>query len=154
MTTHQVAMARPYRKNALESIGDASLMLIRQKNFPNQFDERDSYEMSDHDRLKPEHVSSCCKQHIGNTDWCIGYWARKAFDRQIMAFLIDILEADKSIKWTGYRIMGTLNRSTGWPVWTLELFAKHPETDTLVYTGPNAPNVEPQRRNRPGNHAW
>lgn len=52
-----------------------------------------------------------------------------------------MLKADKTIAWSGYRVLGTVNRGNGYPVWTLEIFAKGPDSDTEVYTGQVAPNV-------------
>jgi hypothetical protein len=66
---------------------------------------------------------------------------RRAKDQQVIDFLVDVLKADKSVTWTGYRVLGTVNRSNGHPVWTLEIFAKDLKSDTEVYTGQDAPNV-------------
>ena len=44
-------------------------------------------------------------------------------------------------EWSGVRVTGSVNRSNGYPVFCIELFAKHPDSDTKVYSGQAAPNV-------------
>jgi hypothetical protein len=38
-------------------------------------------------------------------------------------------------------LLGSVNHGSGYPVWSLQLFAKHPDSKTVVYTGEKAPNV-------------
>lgn len=59
-----------------------------------------------------------------------------------MSFVKDILKADPEVDWTGFRITGTVNRSSGYTVFTIEVFAKHPDSSTKVYSNSTAPNVD------------
>jgi hypothetical protein len=145
----RVYIANPYRPRALGSLGDGAYLLIRQFNFPLEYSDQDKHVQADHDRCfmwDYKHASRCFKQHTGTGDLGFEQWVDSAKDEQVIAFLADILKATASVVWTGYRIMGTVNRSNGYPVWTLELFAKGPMSDTKTYTGPNAPNVRPLSR--------
>jgi len=137
--------AEPYRHGAMGSLGDASYMLLRQFNFPDTYAPAlDKHITADHDRCMSwdyKHVSRCFEKHTGTGELGLQDWLRRATDENVLAFLSDILKADTGVVWTGYRIMGTVHRGNGYPVWTLELFAKHPKSKTKVYTGSNAPNV-------------
>jgi hypothetical protein len=42
--------------------------------------------------------------------------------------------------------MGIARRDTGSPIWGLELFAKHPESATIVFNTDNVPNLIPHSR--------
>lgn len=141
----QVYPASQYKAANMGSFGKASGMFIRQFNFPDIYDdELDSYEVRDHDRImqsESEHANTCFKKHTGKGEFGFEGWALNAYDAKILIFLKDIMRADKAINWTGYRIRGTVNVGNGYPVWTLELFAKHPDSKTIVYTGDKAPNV-------------
>ncbi len=148
--TLEVYKAEPYRPNELGSFGKASCMLLRQFNFPNTYNlHMDLLIQIDHDRcmsLDYEHASQCFKKHTGTGEGGLADWLKEASDEAVIEFLKDILRAEPEVKWTGYRIMGGVNRSNGYPVWTLNLFAKHPDSETVVYTGPSAPNVLPGPR--------
>ncbi len=140
----KVLPAQPYDPNETGSLGHASCMLLRQFQFPDEFFAPDKHTQADHDRLlmwDHGHTSNCFKKHMDTGDMGLGDWVRHASDENILNFLKDVLKTDSSIKWTGYRVTVTVHRGTGYPVWGLELFAKHPSTDTVVYTGQNAPNV-------------
>jgi hypothetical protein len=141
----KVFQAEPYRYGAMGSLGNASYMLIRQHQFPNEFSPAlDKMVGWDHDRIiqqQYEHGSRCFKEHTGTGDMGLEYWIKGAAPEKVIAFLQDILKADPIVKWTGFRVLGTVNRSNGYPVWTLQLFAKHPQSKTVVYDGQNAPNV-------------
>jgi hypothetical protein len=126
-------------------------MLMVQHQFPNTYDEtRDALTGADSDRISGwdyEHARRCCKEHTNSGDQGIGYWAQRQPPEKVLVFLKDLLKADPAKEWTGFRVLGTVHRSNGFVVWSLELFAKHPETDTPVYSGSCAPNVEqPARR--------
>ncbi len=145
----QVYKAEPFRFGAMGSLGDASSMLIRQFQFPNTFDERDQKVLEDSDRLSTRdygYNSACYLRHTGKGELRLPEWAREVTHQKVLAFLIDVLKVDKAVAWTGYRITGTVNRSNGYPVYTYELFAKHPESDTVVYNEGKAPNVLPGPR--------
>ncbi len=76
----------------------------------------------------------------------LGFWAQKATPEEILAFLKEVtqpclLETQQTLLWTGFRIMVSVHQGNGFPVYTLELFAKHADTSTQVYSEANAPNV-------------
>ncbi len=141
----QVVKANPYVSSEMGSTGNASYMLIRQFQFPYNYNERkDRHLIQDHDRIEQrnyEFARKCFAKHTRKGSMGLGDWAKVATNEQILAFLEEMLQADKTAKWTGYRIMGTVHRGHGGAVYTLELFAKNPDTQTEVYTGQDAPNV-------------
>ena len=142
----QVRKARErYRPGALGSSSRTSYMLIKQYQFPDTYDEHlDKYCQADHDRIfQADHVhaSKCFEKHTGNGECYFEDWARSATNEQIMTFLVEVLKEDHKISWTGYRILGSVHLDNGFTVFTLEIFAKHPETATPVYTYEDAPNT-------------
>jgi hypothetical protein len=146
---HRVYPATPYEYGQLGSLGNAAYMLLRQFQFPDTFSGKDKLASADHDRCMQwdhNHASRCFKEHTGTGELGLEGWLQRATDEQVIQFLVDILKAESNVVWTGYRIMGSVHRGNGYPVWSLSLFAKHPESDTVVYTGANAPNVQPKRR--------
>lgn len=128
------------------SFDKTSYMLIRQYQFPDvYYRDMDILLSADDDRCfmwDYKYTRRCFTEHLGTGEGALERWAMSATLEKIMAFLKDILKADEATNWTGFRIMGTVNRANGFPVWTFQLFAKHPETDTKVYSGLDAPNVE------------
>lgn len=145
MANNRVYQASPYNPGEMGSLGRASYMLLRQFQFPDEYDsDFDKLITADHDRCMSwdyEHARRCFNEYTGTGELGLEGWLGRQADEKIMAFLKDILKADASVKWTGYRIMGSVHRGNGYPVWTLELFAKHPDSDTKVYTDSQAPNV-------------
>lgn len=129
----------------LGSLGRASNKLIRQFNFPDTYDPtRDKIRGEDHDRLLSWDLSvtrAILKEHTGTYEMGIGNWIRNATAEAALAFCVALLRADPAVQWAGFRVMGTVHRGNGFVVWTIEIFAKHPETTTKVYTGSHAPNV-------------
>lgn len=149
---NQVYPAEPYRYGEMGSLGKASYMLLRQFNFPDTYSKDDKLVQSDHDICSMwdyQHVKRAFNEHTGKGELGLSDWLKKAKDKEVFDFLVDILKEDKNTTWTGFRIMGTVNKSNGGPVWTLELFAKHPKSDTKVYSGEKAPNVLPGPRRKP-----
>lgn len=149
MAKKRVYPATPYQYGRLGSLGDASYMLLRQYRFPDTYSEKDELIVRDHDRCMDqdyEHARRCFKEHTGTGECGLQAWLERATDEQVIKFLEDILKVDRNIGWTGYRITGTVNRGNGFPVWSLSLFAKHPQSDTKVYTGEDAPNVQARGR--------
>lgn len=141
----RVYTAKSYRSCSLGSLARTSYMYLRQFQFPDTYDGRDKHMTADSDRCFSwdyEHVRRCFTQHTGTGELGFESWVLGATDQQIMGFIQDILKADSGIRWTGFRAMGSVHLGNGCPVWTLELFAKHPDSDTPVYTGPDAPNVK------------
>jgi hypothetical protein len=126
----QVELANPYRACALGSLGNADRMLVRQFKFPASYNEDLDRMLSlRHDPTSCQDylkASGCFKKHTGANEMCFEQWAKESSNDEIFKFLEDILNADNSIKWTGYRILGTVNKANGFLIWTLELFSKHP----------------------------
>ena len=141
----KVYEAEAYRYGAMGSLGDASYMLLSQYQFPDEYDsDRDKLTGWDHDRIMQqqyEHGTRCFEQHTGTGELGLEGWLKRAEPEKVLAFLRDILKADPTINWTGYRILGSVHRGNGYPVYTLQLFAKHPESVTVVYNTENAPNL-------------
>lgn len=144
--------AKPYVSCCLGSLDRTAHMYLRQFQFPNVYDGKlDNKIMADSDRTflwDHQHARRCFQQHTGTGELGFERWILSTTDKAAMEFLKDILKADESVEWTGYRVTGSVHQGNGYPVWTLELFAKHPESETQVYTGENAPNV---RGKRPSN---
>jgi hypothetical protein len=145
-----VYRAELFRPSELGSLGKASCMLICQHQFPHAYDEvLDKLISFDHDKIMEQqyaHGSGCFKKHTGTGDMGLAGWARRTSPEKILKFVRDILDADIRVEWTGFRILGTVHRGNGAPVWTLQLFAKHPKSKTLVYDTENAPNLIPGPR--------
>jgi hypothetical protein len=159
-------VATRYRTGCMESLGNAMYALIRQHDFPFEYDEKkDAYTSADHDRCFQwdyAHAKRCFKEHTGTGDMGFEQWVRNSHAEEVMAFLKDILKvADLDAKgvfghpvgdsgWTGFRILGTVHRGNGYPVWSLELFAKGKGSKTKVYgeTDFNPPNLEPGPKRR------
>lgn len=132
------------------SLGMAANKLIRQFNFPLHYEDDEPLLHADHDRViqwDHEHAMAAFKRHMNTGDMVLASWARSASDKRVMALLEDLLKVKESenysdVKWTGYRITGTVNRSNGYPVYSLWLFAKRKDSETEVFTGEDAPNVD------------
>lgn len=142
-----VTKAEPNRLMAMGSLGDASNMLLQQYQFPNSYRDDEIVIGEYHDRLMGwdyDHWTNIMEKYksklIGN------YGLTTRFEQSkptvLLKFLIDILKADTSIKWTGFRILGSVNKSNGYPVYIFQLFAKSPKSKTNVYSDSNAPNVK------------
>lgn len=141
----RVFLANPYRPGALGSFGNAKYMLLRQYQFPDEYDERlDTHLRVDHNLLfqeEPERVIQCFRIYTEGDERSFNSWLRSAKDSAIILFLKDITKADLRVNWTGYRVTGTVHYNSAFPVLTLELFAKHPKSKTKVYSEDDAPNV-------------
>ena len=143
----QVRKAEPERFDGMSSTGDASGMYIRQYKFPDTFKDDEILLSADSDRCFQwdyDHADAACDRHMGTGDLGIASWVRKATPADVIAFFADILKAEEQypgVKWTGFRLTGTVNRSNGGAVFHLALFAKKPRSGTKVYTGQKAPNV-------------
>lgn len=126
------------------SIGSASNMLIKQYNFPNIYEEKDKMHTAYSDRLESwdnEKFKSAVEKHYkGCYPNSMHYGIERNSDETNLKALIDISDADKKTNWTGYRVMGTVD-GRGWNVYTLQLFAKSPDTNTEVFSNNDAPNV-------------
>jgi hypothetical protein len=144
-----VFQAEAYRSGAMGSLRNASYMLIRQHQFPDTYDgEKDKLIGWDHDRIMQQehkHGTRCFQKHMQTGEMGLQDWCQRVKPELVMALLKDLLHADESVIWTGFRILGTVHRGNGYPVWTLELFSKHPESATQVFDTKNAPNLKGHR---------
>ena len=147
-----VLVATPFKPMEMGSFGKAEYMLLRQHNFPYEYDEAkgDKHTHADSDRLSQwdyRHTAKAYerRRNLRGPGRMAG-WALRSSPAEIMAFLIDVLKVAENypgVKWTGFRILGTVNRSNGYPVYTYELFAKGEGSDTKTYSRSNAPNCHP-----------
>lgn len=130
----------------LGSLGRASNKLIRQFNFPHQFDEDEQMLQADHDRILGwdyDHACAAFQRHMKTGE--LQGWAPSVDNQQVLALLKDLFKVDEDypgVKWTGYRITGSVKISNGYPVFSLWLFAKKRGSETKVYSGSRAPNVQ------------
>lgn len=142
----QVLRAEAYRFGALHSFGNARYMLMQQYNFPDKYSNKDKIECADSDRIYSWDYQHACDVHNKYRglpgDMGMESWLHQGKPEEVMAFIKELLKADPNVEWTGFRVLGTVNMSNGYTVWSYELFAKHPESNTAVFTGPNAPNVK------------
>lgn len=139
-----VILAEPYNFGAMHSLGNADNMLLRQFNFPYEYDERDTMIGTYHDRIQQqeyEHCQECFGKYIP-ADSSFERWLRSTSNTRVLSFLKDMLKADPAVNWTGYRVTRSVHGSNGNPIYYFALFAKHPETDTRVYSDFIAPNVK------------
>ena len=139
-----VMLANPRGSGSMSSMGNASYMLIRQFQFPFKYKEIEKIIGQDSDQsisFDYNHAKSCLKRHTGGFEGFLEIWFSKANDTEIISFIKEFIKADKSINWTGYRILGSVD-PRGYPVWTLDLFSKNPKSNTKVYSNFDAPNVK------------
>jgi hypothetical protein len=140
----KVEQAEPYNSVSMGSNGTAKNMLIRQFEFPHTYRDNEAHVSMYDDRCYQndyEHADKCFKKHKVRN---LHVWALQASESEILQFLKEILQVEKTHPnkiWTGFRILGSVDRNSGYPVYMLELFAKtSPRTKT--YTGRWAPNVK------------
>lgn len=139
--------AEPYRENALGSYGNARSMLINQENFPDTFLDNDIILKGWSDRFDWNHWLHCLSKYpeiSAIQDHALVSWLQESDPGIIKQFLIELLDADESIAWVGFRITAT--EDNGHTRWFFELFFKHPRSDISLYSGFNAPNILPGRR--------
>lgn len=148
----RVLRATPFVQGAMDSLGHATLMYIRQFQFPDSYRDNEKYKVADSDRCVQwdrAHVERCLDKYAVGSESGLGWWVeRQKSDELVLLFLVELLKADPRVIWTGYRVLGSVRRGNGYPVWTLELFAKSPESNTKVYSSHIAPNVMRAGRDR------
>ena len=148
---NRVRLVEPYKEANLGALDENIPMLLRQYQFPDTFSNEDKLVWHDSDRFLDSgsgfrHADSCYRKYIGvgahdiRLAQMFGSWARSANDEKIMEFMMEIMEVEKMAKWTGYRITGRV-LNNGHAMFSLALFAKHPKSETKVYSGGDAPNV-------------
>lgn len=144
-----VLVATPPGSASMGSFGKAEYMLLKQHNFPYEYDEAkgDKRYFAYSDRLSQwdsGHTDNAHKRRPKPHTFLD--FAQHGTRASIMAFLIDVMKAEEhypGVKWTGFRITGSVNISNGYPVYTYELFSKGEGSDTKVYSRSNAPNCHP-----------
>lgn len=120
----------PFRPNALNYWSNVSGMLIRQFQFPREYNpEKEMLISVDDDQLQhmdEDRFKSCLEEHTGSGIGGLTDWALKASSEQIFEFLKDIFKnipsARQPTNWTGFRILGSVHRAYGHVIYTLELF--------------------------------
>lgn len=126
-----VSPAEPFNYKAIGSFGNANNMLLRQYKFPTQYTVEDCLEIADHDRLLSwdhDNFRAACDKYVKSGELEIHRFAFTAKPESIMDFLKEALKVKKTNPneiWTGFRITVTTNRSNGYPVFTLALFANN-----------------------------
>lgn len=146
---HEVMKSNLYGDTS--SLGDAAYKLVDQHNFPNVFDsETDDLLSADHDRMMQwdlAHFRQCCQDYVGSGECAIPQWVSCNKPKRVVQFLKALFKVEEQkdryagLKWVGYRVMVTVNRSNGYQVYSLELFGKRPGSKTKLYSGPHATNV-------------
>jgi hypothetical protein len=142
-----VLIAQNYDPSEMGSFGKASYMILTQYNFPfNYDDDLDKIISADDDRIFSWDYSYARKvynKYLKTGELHLREWCTTNKPEKVLAFCKEILKADTSIDWNGYRILYTVNRSNGYPVFSIQLFYKHPDSDTKVYSKIyDVPNVE------------
>ena len=140
MKNGKVSLAVPYQVGTL-----TNNTLVRQFDFPFIYNaDLDIILIGENDvlmREKYERTIACFTKHTEYAEMFLKKWVEKSSDDDILEFLIDILEADTNVSWSGYRILSSIKPGLNYTFWTFELFYKHPRSHTAVYTGADAPNV-------------
>lgn len=143
----KVYKATAYNPMETGSLGKADNMLIRQFNFPYEYERGvDVMTGADSDRLMGwdyDGFSKTLKDHIHTGELGIGSWCFGASDEEIMNFIKEALNVEKNypeVEFTGYRVTVTVNRSNGFQIYNLTLFAN--KSGAKVYSDACAPNVE------------
>jgi hypothetical protein len=142
------------------SLGDASYRLYVQHDFPHIYNKSDRLVSADDDRLRSWDYAKWEEfirrlREFGPSNGYLGdSIARIGADRALPLLKFLLLPDEPAFQdreWTGYRVMGTVNRSNGYPVWTLEIFSRGEGSKTKGYSGFNAPNVkQPHSRSKLG----
>ncbi len=138
----EVLLADPYNYRDMSSLGNAKYMLVKQFKFPLTFDqEKDQFNTAYLDRIQswwPKDTEVCLKK-FNLPQMGLEHQIRNMEDNKILDFLCEIMKAERE-KYTGYRILCGVGGS-GYPYYSFQLFSKHPDTDTEVFSGEHAPNV-------------
>lgn len=100
----KVYEAEAHRVGAMGSLGDATCMLIKQHQFPDEFNpELDKMVGWDHDRImqqEHQHGARCFEEHTGTGEMGLDHWAGRVEPAKVILFVRDILKADPEIRWT------------------------------------------------------
>jgi hypothetical protein len=143
---NRVDMAEPYRYMATGSLGDATAMYLSQYRFPFRYASNETVWSVDHDRIigwNYDHWENLIKKYKEKMgDYGLETWFIHGKSSDLLAFIVEALETKTKNVWTGYRILCTVNKMNGNPVYTLQLFAKAKDSTTPVYSSERAPNVK------------
>lgn len=138
----KIRLANPYQLGQMGTFGKAKEMLLKQYQFPAFFEQHKDEIASDYlDRIQvqyPEDSKKCLKK-FGLEGGQIEVKLRIMEDNNILDFLCEIMKVERE-KYTGYRIIGDVG-DNGRDYYCFQLFYKHPDTDTEVFSGEHAPNV-------------
>lgn len=134
--------AQPFSMANMGSFGKAKGMLIKQFQFPFLFEaDKDSISSAYLDRIEgwyPEDAPKCLEKY-NLKGWGLEDKIRNMDDKTILDFLCEIMKVERSL-YTGFRILGTVS-GNGHAHYSFQLFSKHPESTTEVFSGDYAPNV-------------
>lgn len=141
----QVQPAMPYRPHALPH---GKRMLVRQMKFPETYSDQEPMLSRSSDQLDPIQMQRVFAQFIGVSGNNLAHnahvvsWFRTAAHIRVKMLIEELLDPEVPIFWSGYRVTATVG-DVGEAIWHFELFSKRDETQTMIYTGDNAPNVLP-----------
>ncbi len=140
----QVEEAQSYHPGGMDAVERAKNMLFSQWMFPLSFDPNlDLLVSKTHAEVLQQsrtHALEVMRKYQGMDGPGIGLWAQRTDTFKVLSFVKEMLKANPDVLWTGYRILGSTGEGVArLPHWTLQLFAKHPESDTEVYCKHNAP---------------
>jgi len=142
----RVDLADIYEYGDMSSSGQATRALLRQSKFPYEYDENlDSLIGEYSDRLHQfygfDHWKKACKLIKSGRD--MQGFLQYGKVKDIIPFLQFAMKADPDVKWTGFRILGGVNKATAYPYYIFQLFAKSPASKTKVYSSlRKAPNIK------------
>jgi len=147
----EIHKAEAYQPWRMGSLGNASNMLLRQFQFPTRYDaDVDVLTSADHDRCLQwdyEHARAVFTKYLKTGELALPEWLKRGSttDEMVMAFLKEILKVEQGypdVKWTGYRITYTVNRSNGYPVFTFSLFCNRSGVPAYTDDAPVTVNVD------------
>lgn len=125
------------------SYGKANTMLISQHQFPWDYDyHKDKIASAYLDRMREwdsAHITKCLQKYRFDMTY-LDSQIRVEESEQLFKFICELMKEDRK-KWSGYRVTGNVG-GDGHAYYHFQLFYKHPESTTMVYSGDKAPNIE------------
>jgi hypothetical protein len=131
----------PFQAKPNRSIGgDYSYtnILVRQHDFPSFVADGDAYSEIDSDRVPHKSWRKACEtieRHKDGTSPSVKYWLENCSSEQFMAFCQAIADTPEwgleGIKIDGARVTVTANRSSGHPVYQIEVWKRGKDTPAL-----------------------
>jgi hypothetical protein len=138
----QIRPANPFKEDQMSTFGKARNMLIRQYNFPTEYDlEKDSLMGGDFDLLTAgDKMNDLLKSHEITQMNTYRRFREKDCEELLRLFeRIFSLNDSKEAKAIGFRITGSV--ISGHQYFHLQLFNKGADSETEVYTGDSNPGV-------------